>query len=91
MASKDTIPTRVQEQIAIEMAAVQIAPSLTVAAAMVRAAPSSVIHRRQGRKNREMESKWRQKLLPEEERVVIERCYFCCRLGFPQPSGSCVK
>jgi len=83
MASKDTIPTRVREQMAIEMAATQTAPSLTVAAAMVGAAPSTVMHRRQGRKNREEESQRRQKLLPEEERVVIERCYFRCRLGFP--------
>jgi len=57
MASKDTIPTRVQEQMAIEMPATQTAPSLTVAAVMVRAAPGTVMHRRrQGRKNHEEES-----------------------------------
>jgi len=68
---------------AIEMAATQTAPSLTVAAAMVGAALSTVMHRHQGRKNREKESQPRQKLTPEEERAVIERCYFRCRLGFP--------
>ncbi|RPA90591.1 hypothetical protein L873DRAFT_1570083, partial [Choiromyces venosus 120613-1] len=70
-------------QMAIEMATTGMAPSLTIAAAMVGAAPSTVMHRQQGRKNREEEGQRRQKLLPEEERIVIERCYFRCRLGFP--------
>jgi len=68
---------------AIEMAAIGTAPSLTVAAGMVGAAPSTIMHRRKGRKNREEEGERRQKLWPEEERAVIDRCYFRCRLGFP--------
>jgi len=77
------IPVRVQEQMAIEMVETGNAPSLTIAAAMVGAAPSTVMHRRQGRRNREEEDQRRQKLTPEEEQAVVERCYFRCRLGFP--------
>ena len=40
----DEIPVRVQEQMAIEMAATATEPILTIAAAMVRAVPSTVIH-----------------------------------------------
>ncbi|RPA90597.1 hypothetical protein L873DRAFT_1848733 [Choiromyces venosus 120613-1] len=78
-----TIPVQVQEQMAIEMAATGTAPSLTMAAAMVGAAPMTVMYRRQGRKDRHEEGQRRQKLMPEEERIVLEHCYFRCRLGFP--------
>ncbi|RPA89017.1 hypothetical protein L873DRAFT_753816 [Choiromyces venosus 120613-1] len=78
-----TIPVQVQEQIAIEMTATGTAPSLTIAAAMVGAAPMTVMHRRQGRKDRYEEGQRRQQLMPEEERIVLEHCYFYRRLGFP--------
>ncbi|RPB04295.1 hypothetical protein L873DRAFT_1667129 [Choiromyces venosus 120613-1] len=65
------------------MASNGTAPSLTVAAGMVGAAPTTVMHRWQGRKNREEEGQRRQKLTPEEERTVVEHCYFRCHLGFP--------
>ncbi|PUU73046.1 hypothetical protein B9Z19DRAFT_1069297 [Tuber borchii] len=68
---------------AIEMAETGNAPSLTIAAVMVGAAPITIMYCRKGRRNREEEGQRRQKLLPEEERAVIDRCYFSCRLGFP--------
>jgi len=68
---------------AIEIVETRNAPSLTIVAAMVGAAPSTVMHRRQGRRNHEEEDQRRQKLTLEEEQAVVERCYFCCRLGFP--------
>lgn len=46
MASKDTILFQVQELIAINMTATQTALSLTIAAAMVGAALSTVMHHR---------------------------------------------
>ena len=92
MTLKDPpIPNRVQEQMAIEMAASGTAPSLTVAAAMVGSAQSTVMHHQQGRKPRLEESQRRQKLLPEEERAVLDQCYFCCRLGFPPTIGQLRK
>jgi len=88
MTLKDPpIPDRVREQMAIEMAASETAPSLTVAAAMVGSAPSTLMHRRQARKPCLEESQRRQKLLPEEERAVLDRCYFHYRLGFPPTVG----
>ena len=77
------IPIRLREQMAIEMAATGTAPSLTTAAQMVGVAPTTVMHRLKGRKNKEEEGHGRQKLTPEEERAVVDRCYFCCRLEFP--------
>ncbi|PWW71582.1 hypothetical protein C7212DRAFT_233901, partial [Tuber magnatum] len=46
-------------------------------------APSTVMHRRTGRKSRKEEEEVQQKLTPEEEHQVLDRCYFRCRLGFP--------
>jgi len=68
---------------AIEMATSGTAPSLTVAAAMVGLASSTVMHHRKSRKPHLEESQCRQKPLPEEERDVPDRCYFHCRLEFP--------
>lgn len=80
---KPEVPERVREQMAIEMATNRVAPSLTAAAGRVGCAPSTVIHRRKGRKSRKEVEQVRQKLTPEEEDLVLERCYFRCRLGFP--------
>ena len=77
------ISPRVQEQMAIEMAANNTASSLTAAAGVVGPAPSTIMHRRRGRKSREEESSNRQKLTPEEEKIAVDRCYFRCRLEFP--------
>ena len=77
------VPERVQEQMAIEMAMNHIAPSLTAAAERVGCTPSTVMHRRKGRKSQKEVEQVRQKLTPEEEEQVLERCYFRCRLGFP--------
>ncbi|PWW77623.1 DDE-domain-containing protein, partial [Tuber magnatum] len=43
---------------------------------------STVMHRRTGRKSRKEEEEVRQKLTPEKEHQVLDRCYFRCRLGF---------
>jgi len=68
MGSKDfPIPPQIREQMAIEMAVIGTAPSLTVAAGMVGVAPSTMIHRRKGRNKREEEGERRQKLWLEEE------------------------
>jgi len=74
---------RLPEQMAIEMAATGIAPSLMIATQMVGVAPTTVMHRLKGRKNKEEGGQQRQKLTPEEQRAVVEHCYFHCRLGFP--------
>ncbi|RPA98202.1 hypothetical protein L873DRAFT_1061681 [Choiromyces venosus 120613-1] len=63
---------------AIEMAAVGTAPSLSVAAEMVGEAPSTVMHRQQGRKSKDEEASRRQKMTAEEEQLVVERCHFHC-------------
>jgi len=81
--SDSGIQSCVQEQMAIEMAAENSARSLTAAADMVGTAPSTIMHHRRGRKSREEASSDRQKLTPEEEKIVVDRCYFRYRLGFP--------
>ncbi|RPA92497.1 hypothetical protein L873DRAFT_1817577 [Choiromyces venosus 120613-1] len=68
---------------AIEIAATGTAASLTIAVAIVGAVPTIVMHRRQGRKDQYEEGQRRQKLIPEEERIVLKHCYFYYHLGFP--------
>ncbi|PUU72152.1 hypothetical protein B9Z19DRAFT_1012661 [Tuber borchii] len=65
------------------MAINRAAPSLTAAAGRVGCAPSTVMHRKKGRKTRKAEEEKRQNMTPEEKDQVLERCYFRCRLGFP--------
>ncbi|PWW76200.1 hypothetical protein C7212DRAFT_189609 [Tuber magnatum] len=68
---------------AIEMVANKTISSLATATEMVGAVPSTIMHRRRGRKSHEEESSYCQKLTSEEEKTVADHCYFRCRLGFP--------
>jgi len=73
----------VHEQKAIELAANHTTPSITAAAGGVSCSASIVINWRTGSKSKKEEDLVRQKLTPEEEHQVLEKCYFHYQLGFP--------
>jgi len=58
---------------AIEIAANRTALSLTIGTRIVGAAPITVMHQCNRRKNKDEEGQHRQKLSPEEERIEVER------------------
>lgn len=67
----------------MEMLAEGVAKNKTEVAVMAGIPPSSFRHYLRGQKTREEENESRQKLLPEEEKPVVERCYELGRCGFP--------
>ena len=73
----------VREQMGIDLLERGIATTSKSAATIVDAAPSTLRHRRLGRRTREEADQSRQKLTPEEERFLVERCEHLGRCGFP--------
>jgi len=67
---------------AIEIPANRTAVSLIIAAGIVGAAPITVMHQCNRRKNKDEGGQHGQKLNPEEEWMEVECCYFQYCLGF---------
>jgi len=76
-------PLHIWEQMGIDPLQRGIATTSQSAATMVNAKASTLQHRRLGHRTREEESQRRQKLTPEEERFLVERCEHLGKCGFP--------
>ena len=81
--SQHEFPLHICEQMGLDLLLRGIATTSKSAATMVGAKPSTLRHRRLGRATREEESQRRQKLTPEEERFLVERCEHLGKCGFP--------